>query len=380
VVENQLSSKDVAKIGEWTRHQQYVTITIRGEHTRLVAGHRGASVTEIPPSESSASLTTSGQDVYYLRFSDGVFQISISDSSQSLEYVLITIIAVVLACAAIITIMFLYIRHVTARVVELANIAQEIGSGDLQREIHLEGKDEIAQLGRDVDDMRRSIIERMDSERKAWKANSSLITAISHDVRTPMTAMIGYLELLENGEYTDEEQRRDFITGAHAKAMELKSLTDELFKYFLVFGGEDIHLEMETYDAGILLDQLVGEASVELSASGFNVHVVKFKGECSIKVDVLHLKRVFDNLFSNVRKYADPSRPVVVLSEIVNGKYLSVCVSNSIDKSQSRVESTKIGLQTCEKIVTQLGGVFKTNGDEGHFVAEIILPIVNEIF
>ena len=103
---------------------------------------------------------------------------------------------------------------------------------------------------------------------------------------------------------------------------------------------------------------------------------IKFEGQCSIHVDALHLKRVFDNLLSNVRKYADIAKPVIILSEKLGNERLSICVSNSIDKKRNIVESSKIGLQTCDKIVSQLGGIFKTGGDADHFVAEVILPIV----
>lgn len=378
VLENQLSSKDSAKIGEWTMGKQFASITIRGEHMRVDAGSWGASMTELPPMEEETPTLASGEGVYYMRFSDGIFQVIISESSQSRQYFLSTVTAIVLACASIILIMLIYVHQITVRVTQLAKCAQEIGRGNLKREIYVSGEDELSLLGREMNDMRQAIVERIESEHKAWQANSSLITAISHDLRTPMTAMIGYLELLKNGAYTDEAQRVKFTENAHTKAMELKDLTDELFKYFLVFGSSDIPLELKTYDARILFDQILGESSIELADAGFNIRNIRCQSQCSIYVDALHLKRVFDNLFSNVKKYADKAKPVVILSEIVGGDRLSVCISNSIDKKQSKAESTKIGLQTCSKIVSQLGGVFKTSGDDDHFVAEVILPIVLE--
>ncbi len=375
VQSNQLSSRDSVQLGAWAMRQPYVSITLRTEFTRVEAGRWGASTTELTPEERSRT-PAAGEGIYYMPFTDGIYQITINESSQSRQYALCTFVSVMLACLGIILIMLIYVHRITFRVISLADCAYEIGRGDLKREIYIRGHDELALLGHEMDDMRRSIIERMDSERTAWQANSSLITAISHDLRTPMTAMIGYLELLESSEYTDPQQQEHFIRTAHAKAMELKELTDELFKYFLVFGSSEIALEPETYDAGILLDQLIGEGAIELSDAGFDVRSIKFEGQCSIHVDALHLKRVFDNLLSNLRKYADSRKPVIILSEKLGGERLSICVSNSIDKKRNMVESSKIGLQTCDKIVSQLGGIFKTGGDADHFVAEVILPIV----
>lgn len=376
VLKNQISSNDSLKIGEWSKNKTYVNIVIRGEHVKVEAGKWGAAASELPATSNQSYQPLTGEGIYYLRFSDGIYQVSISENSQSREYTLCTIISVMMACLSVILIMILYIHQITARVIGLSKSAQEIGFGNLNKEIFVKGSDELSLLGREMDDMRLAVIRRIDSEHKAWQANSSLLTAISHDLRTPMTAMIGYLELLKNGEYSNDEQRSRFIDNAHSKAMELKDLTDELFKYFLVFGNPDIPLQIETYDAGILLDQLLGESIIGLRDSGYSVRYIKFSGEYSINVDVLNLKRVFDNLFSNIKKYADKSRPVIIISEVNDSKYLSICFSNVKSSNVGKVESSRIGLQTCAKIVDQLGGRFKTGGDEDHFVAEVSLPAI----
>ena len=378
VQDHQLSSRDSVRLGEWTMQQEYVTIVVRSEHTRVEAGNWGAATTELPRGGEKTFPELSGEGIYYLRFADGIFQISISESSHTREYALVTIISLILACVAVLTLMAIYIHQITHRVVQLSNVAQDIGRGNLQREIYVSGHDELSLLGREMDDMRQGILRRIASEHKAWQANSSLITAISHDLRTPMTAMIGYLELLKSGSH-DEAQRQRFLDSAHNKAMELKDLTDELFKYFLVFGNADIPLKCESYDAGILLDQLLGENVIELSDAGYKIRYLRLQGECRIYVDVLHLKRLFDNLLSNIRKYADQTRPVVILSEIVDERTLSICFSNSKGEQVGKVESSGIGLETCYKIAEQLGGRFKCGGDDDHFVAELFLPLEQDM-
>lgn len=375
VLQNQLSSHDGQKLGKWTMSHPYVALVVRSDRLKIEAGSWGAVTSELPASGEKTFPELSGEGIYYLRFTDGLCQISISETSQEKEYNLCSVISVAIACAVVILIMFLYVHRLTAKVAALSKSAQAIGRGDLNREIYVKGRDELSTLGGEMNDMRLSIIRRIESERKAWQANSSLITAISHDLRTPMTSMIGYLELLKNGEYADDEQRARFTENAHAKAMELKELTDELFKYFLVYGASELPLELETYDAVILLEQLLGETVIELREAGYNVRVIRMPESRPIRVDALSLKRVFDNIFSNIKKYADMEKPVVVLCEIEDGKYISICISNAKKKSANKVESTKIGLQTCRRIVEQLGGTFKTGGDDDHFTAEVILPI-----
>ena len=93
-----------------------------------------------------------------------------------------------------------------------------------------------------------------------------------------------------------------------------------------------------------------------------------------LSTDAAMLKRVIDNLVSNIKKYADLARPVIFLTEMKNGQ-ISVTISNALSNRGSGTESTKIGLRTCEKILDALGGSFGTARDEKHFAAEFTLPM-----
>ena len=99
--------------------------------------------------------------------------------------------------------------------------------------------------------------------------------------------------------------------------------------------------------------------------------------EVQIEADVMYLKRVLDNLFDNIRKYADPARPVAIAALLEDGA-LHVCLSNSVNPASGRIESNKIGLRTCAKIMAQMAGGFKRYTENGKFTAEVILPIQAE--
>ena len=314
--------------------------------------------------------------LYPLRFSDGVYHIAIRDSSYLREDSLNRTIALILGALAFLAIMLWYVRRLTRRVIRLSREADAIGDGDLEAPITMSGEDELSQLAVEVDAMRRSVIQRMGNEKRAWEANSELITAISHDIRTPMTALIGYLGLLnESGVLSDPERGAQFASSAYDKAMELKDLTDELFRYFLVFGRSELELNKEQLDAGLLLEQLLGEAQFELTDAGFTVEWEDLRGDAQLEIDPLYLKRVLDNLVSNIKKYAEKSRPVVFHPQLRENE-LELRLSNSISKSMDRVESTKIGLKTCEKIMAAMGGSFTVERDEDRFAAVLTLPTI----
>ena len=370
VRQNKLAGTDSAAIARWTAERDYVTIIVTG-----VGGNYSVRRGQEAPVNAQVSdlVRIAGiyGKLYPMRFADGEYQIAIGDNSQDHERGLFLICSLVLASVAFIAVMFFYIRRVTDRIIDLSEEAVVIGRGDLEAPITAVGSDEISVLAAEMDNMRRSVIERMGNEKRAWEANSELITAISHDIRTPMTSLIGYLGLLNESDESAEDRKR-FAAAAYNKAIELKELTDELFKYFLVFGRAELEMERERYDARLLVEQLVGEAAFDLKDAGMTVEQIDFEGECSIVTDPMYLKRVLDNLVSNIKKYADRAEAVVFRSELSDG-HLSLSVSNAIAKGVSRVESTKIGLRTCAKIMQAMGGSFETLLEEDRFTATLSL-------
>ena len=363
-----ISGRDAGAVARWTASHEYVSIFLfgTGREQQLYSGG------EIMSSNAQAYDPALHGRLFPIRFADGLYQIAIDDSSHLLQRQVVRIIAFAVAGLGFLLLDLWYMQRLTRRIISLSKEAAAVSSGDLYRSIAAPGQDEVSALAASMDEMRQSVITRLGSEKKAWEANTELITAISHDIRTPMTSLIGYLGLLCEGD-RDAAEQKQFAQSAYGKAMELKDLTDQLFRYFLVYGKAELELNLERFDGRLLLEQLLGEAEFDLSDAGFTVQRIEFVGECSLKADPLYLKRVMDNLVSNIKKYADPAQPLVALSELKDGE-LSLCISNAVSSSLARKESTKIGLRTCEKIMSAMGGSFRTMLEDGHFAAELRLP------
>ena len=378
VVSRHIAGSDAAAVAKWPGNNEYITILIyKDEQLNMRVGGGVAQSSSSMSLAEKLQYNTQYGKLYPLRFSDGMYYIAISDNSQTREDNINRIVAVILGAVAFVFVMLLFIRRLTRRIVRLSREAELIGAGDLEAPITHSGEDELSTLAGEMDEMRRSVIERMGNERRAWEANSELITAISHDIRTPMTALIGYLGLLNEEGFTDKEKAEQFASSAYAKAMELKDLTDELFKYFLVFGRAELELSLEELDARFLLEQLFAEAQFDLSDAGFRVEAETPEGDARILVDPLYLKRVLDNLVSNAKKYADRNEPISLRTELFE-RDLRVTMSNAVAKSMDRVESTKIGLRTCEKIMSAMNGSFSFELNGASFSASFKLPVISD--
>ena len=374
VEENQLASTDVHAVGQWNRDHRGINLTIYGLSTTINSTPEGAELVGnetgiIVRSELSLHL---GRE-YPVNFRDGVCTVALTDTSRGMVGAAVNLCALALAALVFLATVLLYDQHITRTVQTLSRQVRQVSRGDLQMQITPQTADEIGQLALDVDAMRLSIIDKLQREENAWKANSQLITAISHDVRTPLTALLGYLEILSD-ESTTAEERAAYLEICRNNALRLKGLTDELFGFFLVFGKPTPDQVAEEFDAVTLLDQVLLEHEMDLTQRGFQVELTADPIEGKLLVDLSHFRRIFDNLFSNVRKYADPARPVTIHQQMMKGE-LSVTICNYINPTQQRVESNRIGLQTCHKLVEAMGGEFSQSRTKDTFTVEVLLPL-----
>ena len=310
----------------------------------------------------------------YLR--DGVFQAVVYDFSETKLYDGVQIGAIAMACVTFAIFMLFYNRRITRAIVEISNEVRQIGDGNLQLQLVASGDDELARLTESVEEMRKSILKKTADQQQALKQNQELISAMSHDIRNPLTALLGYLDLAQSGQYSSQEAYQSYISAAYSRAMQLKTLTDELFRYSLVFGTQELPVKLERFDAAAFLDQMVGEGIVMLEQKGFTVLRAVQPVSCEIEVDASYFKRVLDNLADNICKYADPQKPVHVLVAQEEGT-LTICQTNAVLKDPGQVESNRIGLRICEKIMRQLGGTFEKNLTDDTFTATLTLPAHN---
>lgn len=376
VRQNGVSTRDTDMLARWGETKKDYYIMLYHDQRQIFEigwwGADTAAVDAYSLKEQTASV------VYPIVFRDGTFYAVIYDNSDSGLYDLLWIVSLLLGCAVLALTLLAYNRRVARRVVAISQEVQSIGAGNLYLQLEPKGRDEISQLTASVEQMRLSLLRKTSEEQRALQQNSDLITAMSHDIRNPLTALLGYLDLAKNGQYRSEEELQSFLDAAYGKAEQLKTLTDELFRYSLLFGCKELPMQMESYDARLLLEQLLGESRVQLQQQGFTVQLLLLpQQEVQIEADVMYLKRVLDNLFDNIRKYADPAKPVAIAALIEDGA-LHICLSNSVNPASGRIESNKIGLRTCTKIMTQMAGGFRRYTENGKFTAEVILPIQAE--
>ena len=134
---------------------------------------------------------------YPVVMSDGVLLASMVDYTEYLYYDIFNVLSVFLAFLGFLLVMWFYFFEITKRITRLAREVTAVADGDITRTITADGEDEITGLCTDVEYMRSSMLENIEKERAALDANRDLITAMSHDIRTPLTVLLGYLDIMK---------------------------------------------------------------------------------------------------------------------------------------------------------------------------------------
>lgn len=166
------------------------------------------------------------------------------------------------------------------------------------------------------DGMNAAVEERIKSEH----FKSELITNVSHDIKTPLTSIISYVDLLEKEEL-DNETARGYVDVLSRQSNKLKKLIDDLMEASKASTGV-LPVQAERCELGVLLDQCAGEFGERLKDAGLELIVTKPEEPVAILADGRHMWRIFDNLFTNVLKYALPGTRVYLSLEQSGGKAL----------------------------------------------------------
>lgn len=275
------------------------------------------------------------------------------------------VISMILGGVCLLLVILPYSFRIIRRIGRLSRDMEVLAGGDLSHQVTASGRDELAQLGQNMEEMRLSILEQMDREREAVRSNSQLITALSHDLRTPLTKLTGYLEILQYDKCPQEE-RDAYLARAREKAGQLRDMSDELFRYFQVAQEPVSAAPSQTVSGPMLLNQILGEQCMDLQARGMKIALPDIQGEWQTRLCPEDILRVFDNLFSNILKYADPAQEIH-LSWTETAESFILTLDNAIRTDGAAEERRGFGLSAAQALMARSGGSLEVQTVNGRY-------------
>ena len=399
VTENKIDHKNTAMIAQWVRDNPYVYLLVYETYeetdpkaslvratlsNRVYPGARdklselpGSRIDESIPRETLISEATS-YGYYKIKLLDGDIIVAITEYTQNLYLSVFSLISFFAAGLTFILVLVRYIRVIIERIKRFESDVTIVSELDMSYEIVSEGSDEISKLSKNVETMRRTMLDHIKNEHEAREANTELITSISHDIRTPLTVLMGYIEMMkERG--ADDDVMKSYIEATENTAMLLKQLSDDMLKYSLAFGETERSVRMEEYDAATLMEQLFSEHILLLREKGYDIHtesVGEIPEGSSLRTDAQNLMRIVDNVFSNISKYADPDYPIYITPS-TRHEFVTVEVKNRIRKNPEGAESNGIGLKTCTRLASLVAKRFEYEKGEDEFTCRLVLKLLN---
>lgn len=256
--------------------------------------------------------------------------------------------------------------------------------------IEIKGNDEISQLAEDINTMSEKLKENYEKEKKQEEAKNELIVAVSHDLKTPLTSILGYLELLNKDKENFTEKQQEFLKVAYEKSENLKKLIEELFEYTKL-SNNYVKLNKVPFNIAVLVNQIVGEHILFLSEKNINVEIECTKNELICDIDMQKFIRVIENLVRNAEKYSyrNSTFKIVMWEDEENIKLSFINEGDNIskddllkifdemyriDKSRNaEIEGSGLGLPISKKIIELHEGRIwaECNGDKINFNIEL---------
>lgn len=362
ITSNKLSLDEIKKLSKWCDDNKSIYLSIvDGDSDLFIRSSYGVSYSNLLETD--------------LVFSDGTATMTMYYFVDYRYYYIIEIIDVVFGMIVFLVLVLHRIRRIVREINQLESDVRIFKTGGLEHEIKVNNDDELGSLQRSLDEMRIALAKNIKMQETLAKANNELVTRMSHDLRTPLTSLLLYLDLIGKRKYNDEAQLQKYVSVSKAKAEQIKDMSELLFERFLVTGDSENVVEQNAQARYALEDPLSGLVTT-LEAHGFMTYTDINWPNATIRVIPKYVDRVLDNVYSNIIKYANRENPVVIGVSQLSETAVMVRISNHIGPRDS-AEGSGIGLENIRIMMEKMGGSFVIKEDDRTFVAELTFKVVD---
>ncbi len=369
--EGELTPYDKDSLAKWVRKKNVVYLEIYRDNRLLYAS--GSPMDAVLDGMESPYYKNRR---YTLHFSDGEADIVLLGIFDYQFYSSALIVELLLS---FIVFLFLFIKGIKKGIQYIQKLQAEISvmeGGCLEHPITVKGEDELAKLAEGLEQLRISLKQNIKIENDLKQANQNLITGIAHDLRTPLTALTMYVQILQSDVCTDEAAKQYYLEKIMGKASTMKELSDRLFECSQIHDEtaekplDEIRTLQDTF-----MDYL-SEMVMYLDNQGFKVDAKLEWRAVSIGVRMDYIARIVDNISSNLVKYASPDFPVT-LKTVYNNHMGGIEVGNQIHTNAGQVESTKVGIKNVKRMITQMNGICQIEMEQDFYKIRLLFPIID---
>lgn len=295
------------------------------------------------------------------------------------------IIAIVLINVVLVGLAYLLIKKL-AYLSDIIEGAENIKNGNLSYKIEVKDNDNFTTLAQNINNIGEGLENSIDKQLRSERMKSELITNVSHDLKTPLTSIINYIDLIKDEKNIQPEYINDYVNVLDSKSKRLKSLIEDLFEASKASSG-NIELNIERIEFDQLIRQAIGEVEERLLQSNLDIKLNIPKEKIHINADGKRLYRVLENLLSNIAKYSlsntrvyidvtTENQKVKLVMKNISSYELNFDAEDIVERfkrgDESRnTEGSGLGLAIAKDLVNIQGGNFDIDIDGDLFKVTI---------
>lgn len=363
---NGLSARDASHLTRWVKKQPLILLEIYRSNVLLYS----SSAPEEWEEDEEAPFYD-WNSYYEIDFADGPAEVVLYANDLFRWSSYLTTGALLLSCLLFLLIFLRGCRKIVAYICQLSQEIQAMEGGDLDVPITVQGNHELTQLAKSLDAMRQAFKEQREREVAVFRTNQTMITEMSHDLRTPLTALQIYTDILRFRKY-DPGQLGEYLEKIDAKAAQIRQLSENIFEYSLISREQTVQLDTPAPFRNVFHDVL-SEMAAYLGQRGFSFQLELDWPEAEVAVYPAYIKRLADNMASNILKYADPVVSILMeVGEAEAGPWLAL--QNAVRLDGTEQESTQIGLDNMRTMMEKMGGYCQVLQTPSSFRVELRFP------
>lgn len=370
VSKHHLAASDTERIREWAKEHQVGYFTISRKRVLLYDNYY--TFPAALDHTKSEQLHNTWQYFQAVSFADGDADVFIYVDRERKYYILVDVAAALCAVLVWIGVFAFGVRDYVLYIRQLSREVAQLEDGLWSVDFTIKGEDELTDLALGLEHMKIVLLEKEEKERNMKTAQNKLVLGMAHDLRTPLTALLAYLEIIKREPARDKVEL--YVRKTVGKAIQIKNLSDQLFEFFLINSEQQPQME-QPESVAFVMEDYCSELCNVLQTNGYAVTLGWAQWEeAKISVCYDYIGRIMNNLLSNLLKYADRTKEIRLDMGECQGEFFFSVTNRVAGKKQDHT-GTGIGVHNIEIMMEHMQGRCETGYWEDNYRICLYFPL-----
>lgn len=359
VTENKIKATDILKLRKWEEKNDIAVFSVSRERV-LIYDNTYAGDAPLYGADSIL-VRNNWQYLYSIEFYDGAADVFINKYFKHDFYIIAVIISAAISALVWAGLLATSI-NTRIRYIHLLKNEIERNKDNNHNNYTINGNDELTELALALNTMQSELNISYEREQIQKRKHEAFVLGMVHDLRTPLTGLMGYLELCKKS-IENPQELNSYLVRSIDKINQIRDLSNKLLDHFMSNNENNCNLE-DSANVLYILGDYLSDFSAQVEACGFTINIDSLKwSDVDIRVDTDFVCRILNNILSNIDKYATRDYPVM-LSSFLDDEYFGITISNHICKPSEYIQGTHIGTENISIMMNLMHGKMEIKNDD----------------